>query len=85
MVFRDAARRQRYAPNKPASILTTTWSRHPEVSLCFKKSSFKFPVLACDFPVLSKNFPVLLRREFRWKPLNLLVCWGSKSHRVRDL
>ena len=38
MVFRDAARRQRYAPNKPASIITTTWSRHPEVSLCFKKA-----------------------------------------------
>jgi hypothetical protein len=31
MVFRDAARRQRYAPNKPASIITTIWSRHPDV------------------------------------------------------
>src|SRR5262249_5096393 len=52
-------------------------------SLCFY-SSFKFPVLACKFPVPSQKFPVLLSREFCCRPLNLLVCWLSKSHRAGE-
>jgi hypothetical protein len=37
-------------------------------------SEAKFPVPELEFPVPPKYFPVLLRREFSWKPLNLLTC-----------
>jgi hypothetical protein len=40
---------------------------------------FKFSALAHKFPVLSQKFPVLQSREFRCKPLDLLVSSASTS------
>src|SRR5688572_11646012 len=49
-------------------------------TLTIRQYATTFPDPVGYFPDISKKFPDATRREFGWKPLNLLACPALENH-----